>query len=187
MFCNVNNDPFKDSSGRTRTSSLFIEHSVDNYEAYWTIHSSDKEVVSINEKTGLSETKTYPSLKQIYFSFDHIPGYEYDFAIATFNSWETWVRLTNNSRIKHLIAEWREELDVKLKADAIRAMVEASKGVSSAATGAAKYLADKGYAGKKAGRPSKEEITRETRIAAGISKELDSDYERMGLKIVGSN
>jgi hypothetical protein len=175
MFCNVTNDPFKDSSGRTRTSSLFIEHEVEGYTPLWTIHPVARTVDGV----------LYQSLKAIYFSYDHIPGFEYDFAMATFKSWETWVRITNNSRIRNIIAEWREELDVKLKADAIRAMVEASKGTSAAATTAAKYLADKGYSQRKAGRPSKEEITRETRIAAGISKELDSDYERMGLlKIV---
>ena len=53
-----------------------------------------------------------------------------------------------------------------------------AKGVS-----AAKYLAEKGYQ-KKAGRPSKEEVAREIKIAAGVKQELQDDMERIGLKVM---
>ena len=51
---------------------------------------------------------------------------------------------------------------------------------------AAKYLAEKGYLSKR-GRPSKEEVERERKIQAGVSKELEGDMERLGLKVVNQN
>jgi hypothetical protein len=171
-FCNVENNPLKDERGKYRTYSLFIERPKEGYECYWTLLDSSREIDGI----------VYPSLKEIYLSYEHIPGYEYQFAIDNLKSWDHWVKLTQ-SGMKQVFAEWREELEIKLKADAIRAMVKASKGEGASATGAAKYLADKGYSVKR-GRPSKEEVEKERRIAAGITEELDSDYERMGLGLV---
>lgn len=173
MFCNVNDNPLKDNSGRIRTTSIFIERKVEGFEAYWTLQDEDRIVDGV----------TYPSLKQIYLSYEHIPGYEYEFAIDCFKSWDHWNKLATSSSLKGMFAEWREELEVKIKAAAIRAMVKASEGTGASATGAAKYLADKGYSTKR-GRPSKEEVEKERRIAAGITEELESDFERMGLRAI---
>ena len=182
MFINNTTNPLKDDRGKYRTYSLFIERAKEGYPSYWTLQDSSRQVTTLNKDTGLSEMKTYPSLKEIYLSYDHIPGYEYEFAMDCFKSWDHWVKLTQ-SGMKEVFAEWREELEIKLKSDAIRAMVKASKGEGASATGAAKYLADKGYSTKR-GRPSKEEIEKERRIAAGITEELESDFERMGLRAV---
>ncbi len=61
---------------------------------------------------------------------------------------------------------------------AIAKTIVDAKGVN-----AAKYLAEKGYLPKR-GRPSKEEVERERKIQAGVNKELESDMERIGLKVV---
>jgi hypothetical protein len=48
---------------------------------------------------------------------------------------------------------------------------------------AAKYLVEKGYLSKR-GRPSKEELEREKKHILGINKDVASDLERIGLKVV---
>jgi len=50
---------------------------------------------------------------------------------------------------------------------------------------AAKYLVEKGYMTKR-GRPSKEELEREKKHILGINKDVASDLERIGLKVVNN-
>lgn len=171
-FSNPTNNPLKDKDGRWRTASLFIETNRDNYTPIWTTKDEDVEVDGV----------MYPSLKKIYFSYDHTPGLEYDFAIESFKSWDHWVKLCG-SQLRATFAEWREELDIKLKANAVRSIIRVAKGTDAAGANAAKYLAEKGYANKR-GRPSKEEVARERKVAAGVEKELEDDLERMQLKVV---
>lgn len=171
-FSNPTNNPLKDHDGRWRTASLFYEKRNEAMTPLWTLKDEDYEVDGI----------TYPSLKKIYFSYDHTPGLEYEFAKETFNSWDHWVKLCN-SGLRAIFAEWREELDIKLKANSIRSIIKATKRGDAAGVSAARYIAEKGYAPKR-GRPSKEELERTKRIEAGVEKELEDDLERMKLAIV---
>jgi|SRR5687768_7333174 len=165
----------KDHLGRYRTYSLFIERPAPDLQPLWTWKDEDQVVDGI----------TYPSLKKIYLSYDHVPEYEYEFAMAAFNSWDHWVKL-NNSGLRGIFAEWRNELEIRNKANAIRMLFKTSKESNAAGANAAKYIAENGFV-RKRGRPSKDEVEREKRIAAGLEKELEDDVERMGLKIVGKN
>jgi hypothetical protein len=164
---------WKDVMQRFRGASIFWESRHPDYPAYFT--TKDEDLV----KKGI----TYTSLKQIYLSYDHIPGYELDFANEVLGGWKHWLLLTEVSQVRTLINEWREELDIRIKADSLRMMMVASKDNDAKGVGAAKYLADKGYE-KKRGRPSKEEVTRETKIQSAANKELESDMDRIGLKLV---
>lgn len=176
----------KDKLGRFRTQSLFWEYAFINnlreeenvLDPIWTI--KDYEI----EKEGI----VYPSLKQVYMSYDHIPGFEYDFAMEVFNSWDHWVKLTDASNVdlRSAFRSWREELDIKLKAQAIKSLITTSRIDDSKGFNAAKYLADKGYAPQR-GRPSKEEVEREKRVQAGVSKELEADMKRLGLSIINGS
>jgi len=169
----------KDSMGRYRTQSLFWElrmrDDVDNYPPLFSLKDYDLE----------KENIVYPSLKQIYMSYDHIPGFEYEFALEVFNSWDHWNKLANDTipAIKSAIKEWREELEVKLKAQSIKALIQTSRLDDVKGFNAAKYLADKGYAPQR-GRPSKEEVEREKRVQAGVNKDLEDDMARLGLSVV---
>jgi hypothetical protein len=171
-FSNPTNNPLKDNDGRYRTMSLFYEKRSDSFTPIWTLKDEDYEVDGV----------TYPSLKKIYFSYDHIPGLEYEFAQETFKSWDHWIKLCN-SQLRGIFTEWREELDIKLKASAIRSVIKASSRGDAAGVSAARYIAERGYAAKR-GRPSKEELERTKRIEAGVEKELESDIERIGLRLL---
>src|SRR5687768_436684 len=161
----------KDHLGRYRTYSLFTERPSPELQPLWSWKDEDVVVDGV----------LYPSLKKIYFSYDHIPGFEYEFATACFGSWDHWVKL-NNSGLRSIFAEWRNELEIKNKANAIRLLMRTAKEPNAAGANASKYLAEAGYTSKR-GRPSKDEVEREKKIAAGLDRELESDIERMGLRI----
>lgn len=159
----------KDCNGKWRTYSLFWEHRTEGYEYFWTLKDRG--------------TKELPSLKQIYLSYAHIPEYEYEFAEEVIGSWTHWQKLCK-SGLKQHIAEWREELEIKLKADALRNIINtASKGKEQSSLTAAKYLADKGYAPSTRGRPSKEEKEKQLKIDSRIHSEIEDDLERVGLTL----
>ena len=175
-----------DSIGRYRSKSLFwelrkIERS-DVYEPLFTTKDRPHTVPTFDKK-GLI---TYPSLKQIYMSYDHVPGHEYEFALDVFGNWDHWAHL-NKSSLKDMLQSWRDELSIKLKAEAIKKMIEASKEQSAVGVNAARYLADENYLPKKVGRVTKEEKLREIKIAAGVRDDLAGDMARLGLSIVNGN
>lgn len=168
-----------DDMGRYRTVSLFWEVRRDrsdeaDFTPIFTLKSRDHTVGDI----------TYISLKRLYMSYDHTPGMEYEFAMDVFGSWDHWLKLQKSS-IKHEFKQWQEELRVKLKAEAIKAMITASRSDDARGVAAAKYLADEGYTNTKRGRPSKEEITRTLKEEASGQRDLASDMERLGMSIVG--
>lgn len=165
----------KDHLGRYRTYSLFIERPSPDMQPLWSWKDEDQIVDGV----------TYPSLKKIYFSYDHVPGFEYEFAMAAFNSWDHWIKLTNCG-LRGIFTEWRNELEIRNKADAIRMLFKTSKESNAAGANAAKYIAESGYQSKR-GRPSKADVERERKVAAGIDKALEDDVERMGLKLVRKN
>lgn len=172
-------EELKDAMGRYRTQSLFwelrIKDDPENYSPLFSLKDYDL------EKDGI----IYPSLKQIYMQYDHVPGLEYEFAMDVFNSWDHWNKLANDTipAIKSAIKEWREELDIKLKAQSLKALIQTSRLDDVKGFNAAKYLAEKGYAPQR-GRPSKDEVEREKRIQAGVNKDLEADMERLGLSVV---
>jgi hypothetical protein len=104
---------------------------------------------------------------------------EYEAAILLAGSWEHWCILK-----KHwphfrdsVIPAWLEEVEVKLRSAAVKNIITQSK--SDKSTTAAKWLAEGKYNLRGPGKPSKAEVTREARIAAGVSGEIEGDIERV--------
>ena len=174
---NVSNNPLKDRKGSWRLGTLFYEHSVPGHEAYWTTMDEDRFVKE--------ENKLYPSLKKIYMSYDHVPGHEYEFATERLGGWEHWIRLTKGFQTRAFIAQWREELEIKIKANAIKSMIKTSIEGGSPGTTASKWLAEKGYVPTR-GRPSKEEKAGFLKQEDAVNKEIEDDLARVGLKIVNN-
>lgn len=176
-----------DGQGRYRTRSLFWEtRKIENeeiFEPLFTTKPRSHTVTSVDKK-GLT---TYPSLKELYMSYHHVPEHEYEFAMDVFGSWQHWIVLCTTSSLREMIKEWRTELSVKMKAEAIRSMIVASKESSAVGVNAAKYLADEGYMPKKVGRITKEEKLREIKKAAGVRDDLAGDMERLGLTMIQGN
>tara|TARA_R110000823_G_scaffold200196_1_gene331204 strand:+ start:893 stop:1420 length:528 start_codon:yes stop_codon:yes gene_type:complete len=169
---------YKDSMGRYRTQSLFWESRDSSMEPVWSMKDYDL----------VKEDGTYKSLKLIYMSYDHVPGLEYDFAMDLLGSWDHWLKLCNDATpvIKDMIKGWRDELDIRLKAKGIKAIIAHSLDNDPKGLQAAKYLVEKGYVAKKGGRPSREEVERELKVDAKAAKEHKDDLERIGLKLVSN-
>lgn len=170
----------KDDLGRYRTQSLFWElrHGGDTVKYPPVFTTKDEDI----ERDGVK----YISMKKIYMTYDHIPGYEYEFAMEVLGSWDHWNKLANDTipDIKNMIQSWRDELDIRLKAHGLKALIYASRDNDAKGVQASKYLVEKGYIQKR-GRPSKEEVDRELKANTKLKKEFESDLERIGLKVVG--
>ena len=159
---------YKDVMGRPRTQSLFYEYRTENYTPIFTLKPYNHTVKGV----------TYPSLKLIYMDLVIFPEEgEYNFAMQVFgeDGWTHWMKLIGNQLLYvNVFQGWREELEVRYRSRAIQDLIDAS-GVSVSAS---KYVAEKGWE-KKAGRPTKESVAGERRIAAGITAATQDEYDRL--------
>ena len=156
--------------GKVATQSIFIEYS-DNRFAVFSIKDYDF------EKDGVM----YPSLKQLYMNHPgNMPGDgEYDFVSTYLHSWKQWKAIAasgtyvNGKPLRKHIEEWREELEIKRRCEAIKGIIEKSADNYQAQ----KWLAEKGYEQHSKGRPKKEDVAKAARQEALIADELKSDWE----------
>lgn len=173
-------DVMKDKMGRWRSTSLFFEEKRNEEKALRL-----PPIFTTKEKDHTVRGVTYVSLKKIYMNYDHVPGYEYDFATDVFGSWECWVNITKANSLRDHVDSWRKEYTVKLRAEALKRVITASKSDDPKGLQAAKYLADGDYEKvNKRGRPSKEEVERERKQQANSRETLNEDMERLGLSVI---
>lgn len=158
----------KDTGGKWLTLALFWEYRHDRYTPSFTTKEDDYEVDGVK----------YLSLRKLYMEYSDPK--EYLFAKEVIGSWDHWQAICNSYKLRSHIQEWREELEVKLSAEALKAMIISAKTDGSKGVAAAKYIAERGWM-KRAGRPSKEEVERERKIAAGITSEIEEDAKRIGI------
>ena len=150
---------FKDKMGRWRTTSLFQEWKDPGYDAYFTIYE-------------WKHNDPLPCLKTLFLECGDPT--EYLFATTVLGGWEHWQKLQKHRDLD--VHKWRDELELKLRAEGIQKQLElAKKGNGNAA----KWVAEKGWSKRKAGAPSKEEVARETKIAAKLDESIEEDYERL--------
>lgn len=161
----IDKTKFKDSGGRMITQGLFLEIGyTDN--AYYTLDDQDKTY----------EGKVYPSLKRLYLEHEDLG--EYDFANKYLLGWQHWKRLCNNKLMAKHIEEWREELEIKVRSQAIYDIVQMSsedKGFQ-----AAKYLADRGWVKAGVGRPKKDTSEQDAKLEKRLNDEYGADVVRLG-------
>ena len=107
---------------------------------------------------------------------------EYSVAMALLGDWEHWLEVRNHPIIKPHIDKWHDELEVKLRSEAIAQMKAHAK--QPGGTAAAKWLADKGYATegvkKPVGRPKKEE-----EVPTPSLGRIAGDMARLGIVVGG--
>lgn len=135
---------------------------------------------TIKDKEHVVKGVEYVSLKRIYMSYDHVPGMEYEFAMDIFGDWLQWKEIADKSAIRDVVQEWRDEVDVRIKANAMRNLLQLSKDNLAASRA---ILAGE-HKERQRGRPSKAEVEREKKIAAGVRDNLDADMERLGIKVI---
>lgn len=160
----IDKTKLKTENGKPLTQGLFLEIGYTKYSVF-TLKDEDYEY----------KGEVYPSLKRIYLEM--ADAGEYEFATTHLLGWSHWQRLCANKQIAKHIEEWRYELELKLRSEAIKQIrIKASteKGIN-----AAKWLAERGWDKRGAGRPSKEDVEQETRIQADIHHLFAQDLDRI--------
>lgn len=164
----IEKEQLQDTMGRPLTQSLFLELGYSEYAVY-----------TLKEQDYAYKGKNYPSLKRLYLKEEDVT--EYEFATKHLLGWQHWKRLCENKQIRKHIDEWREELELKIRAQAIRDM----QGLCASENGnfsAAKFLADRGWEKRAPGRPSKIDKEKEERLADRLSDEFTADIVRLKVK-----
>jgi hypothetical protein len=154
---------FVDSAGKPMTQSLFLE-----------IGYTEQAVYTLKDQDYLYEGKWYPSLKKLYLQTEDPT--EYEFATLYLLNWRHWQRLCENKVLRKHIDEWRDELEVKLRSKGVK---EVMRSALAGNYQAAKFLADRGWDTRGAGRPSKAEVEHEKKIQAAMSDEYSADVVRL--------
>lgn len=154
----MDDSKFKDGQGRWFTLSLFLEKANVPEAALYSIRGYD------NHKNG----KDYPSLRRLYVEEGDVT--EYIFANKYLGGWEHWLQLQECNWLKPYIDEWRKELEVKIKAEAIRGVIQEAKSGSKNALAACKWLADKKLIGENSRKKVKEEI--KEKVSAEIEEHI---------------
>ena len=154
---------YKDKQGKWLTQALFLEFNY-NENAVYTLDDSHKEY----------KGKKYLSMKQLYIEMGDVT--EYEFANKYFGGWTHWKKLRGNKAIAKHIDQAKEELELKLIACGVKRIIDHSKGDKGYQ--AAKWLADRGWDTRKAGRPSKSEVEGEIKRMAKEDDEYSADILR---------
>jgi uncharacterized protein Usg len=161
--------PKKDKMSRFRTLSLFVEmhKGQDNPDL--------KPVFTL----GTEDKGEHISLRKIYLEISDPT--EYEFALHVFGSWQHWDKLRQAQWFRKYLDRWRDELEVKLKSQAVGRMRQISNSPATQALAASKFLIDRGWIDKesKRGRPSKEEKERIQKQDAEVKERVDEDFERV--------
>ena len=150
---------------------MFFESRIKSqgYEPTFTLKEQDHEYEGVK----------YISMRRLYMGMEDPT--EYEFATEVLGSWDHWLRLCNSPAVREHINKWREELEIKLRARAVKAMLETATTAGAKGTTAAKWLATAGWKEGK-GRPSKAKVKGELKKAAQVVSLVDRDAERLGIK-----
>lgn len=156
-------DQMVDSAGKPLTQSLFLE-----------IGYTEQSIYTLKDFDYEYNGKTFPSLKRLYLLTEDPT--EYEFATQYLLNWRHWQRLCENKVLRRHIDDWRDELEVKLRSKGVK---EVLKSAIAGNYQAAKFLADRGWDNRGAGRPSKADVEHERKIQAAMSDEYSADVVRL--------
>ena len=151
---------FKDEKNRYITQSLFLELGYNTNLAVFTLDGEDK----------VYKGKTYPSLKKQFIEMRDPE--QYLFATECLFDWKHWQRIKNNAILSKHVVEWEEELSAMLRSEGIQTIIDAAEKGSYQA---GKWLNDRGWEAKKAGRPSKEDLNDAIEKEKKVMEEFNED------------
>lgn len=160
----ITRDMLVDVRGRFKTLSLFLEVAYDK-DAIYTLKDYDHDY----------EGKVYPSLKKLFLEASDPT--EYTFANQHLAGWDHWQKICANKLLAQHINRWRVELELKLRSEGVQWIIKSARKKQNWL--AAKFLAEKGWEVRIAGRPSKEEVERNIAVESQIQSEYDDDIARL--------
>lgn len=146
--------------GAYRTLSLFAEKNNTNVNALYTLKPFD--------------WKGYTSFKRVYL--EECDPIGYTFAEKYLYDFEHLQKLKSNKVLAPYFEKWDNEMEVKLRAEALKEVRELSKTKGATGLAAAKFLSEKKWEYKGKGRPKKEDIERRVKQDADLQRQLEEDY-----------
>lgn len=165
--------PFKDTRGRFRTKSLFVEWETPSYPAHYTLGPEDR--------------GTYLSLRRLFL--ETRDPTEYTFASKYLAGWDHHqAMLSACAWYRDLFDDWRIELEVILRSEGVakmRMLADDHRVPYATRCVAAKYLCELGWKTDKApkrGRPSKHEVQGQLVKEARAAAALADDAARLGIE-----
>lgn len=164
-------DVLRGEGGIMRTKSLFADVIMEesNYDPVYYL------------RREVSDSK-YIALKQVYMEMEDPT--EFHFATLCFYNYAQWETICQLSWAKSVIAQWRKELALKLRSQAVHSIYEmtldASGTKETSKLAALKWLADSGYVNKDPDKLAKSKPSEKDSTDNLISL----DAERVGLKVV---
>ena len=169
-------DQLKTANGITRTKSLFYELSY---------HDPEYAIFTTKEHDIEFQGRKMVSLQQLYVAMVPNDPTEYEFAQTVFGSWEVWEKIQKAPQIAPFVKRWRNEVEVKVKSQAIQAIAEEMKTGGRSSFSAAKLLLEKGWLDKDNASQAKKKLA--AKEQEDQNKEalalLSEDAERLGIKI----
>ena len=160
---------FKNANGLLLTLGLFHETSDNPSSAPYTLKPID--------------WAGKPSLRRLYL--ETLDPTEHTFASLHLDGWVHWQRLLQAPWFLEHAVEWRKELDLKIKARALKKILDFAESGNKGFFEANKWLVDSGYKpgeGKsKVGRPTKDEIKRQANQLFTTDSLIREDAERLGV------
>lgn len=166
-------DKFSNASGRLLTKALFYETTLeDKYGVLFTLKDDDHVVNGI----------IYQSLYRLYME-ENDPT-EYNFATKHLGGWGHWMMLCECNWFKEHLDRWRWEIELKVKAAALKRIEEEAKGEGKAKFAANRFLVDGGWIPKErakanVGRPTQERIKKEAERLNQIDRDINEDFARL--------
>lgn len=160
---------FKSNNGSLLFKPLFLEFSRDEER--------DRVLYTIKDEDVSPQIK---SLKKLYLEQEDLS--EYTFASLYFNDYNHWERLTKFYWFAPVVDKWRRELEVKIRSEALRKLVEIAKGNSPQAAAVNRYLAE----GKWKDKPKKDKVypkSKKEKDSLGLVDNIDDDFDRLISKV----
>lgn len=169
-------EQLKTSNGITRTKSLFYELSY---------HDPEYAIFTTKEKDIKVNGRTMVSLQQLYIAMVPNDPTEYEFAQAVFGSWDVWEKIKKAPQLSVFIKKWQNEVEVKVKSQAIQAIAMEMKEGGRSSFSAAKLLLEKGWLDKDNASQAKKKLQQkeqhdQDKQALAL---LSEDADRLGIKI----
>lgn len=159
---------FKNVNGVFLLKELFWETALNKDNAVYTLKDRDHEV----------NGKVYLSLYRLYMETNDPT--EYIFATTHLDGWAHWLQLSNSSFIRDYVSRWRDELELRFRAEALAQIQKMSKSSGREAFQANKFLVDGNYLKKNTkGRPSKQQVQDAANQMAEDQKRLQDDFDRL--------
>jgi hypothetical protein len=144
---------FKDPQNRWVTIAVFKETATEN-----------KEYVCMTLEEGRQRFIDCADPLGIVFADTYLGGYQH------------WKAISNSAKLRPIIQEWEEELEIRIRSEELKRIQTIAEGGHFQAS---KLLMDRGWIKRAAGKPSKDEVARETRVQAKMSDEWKADVVRI--------